>query len=121
MDLIAVMRRSYLILTDSGGIQEEAPCVGTPVLILRKVTERPEVVEGGCGRLIGTRQNDIIAQASMLLDDPASRKHMIPHQNPFGDGKAALRIVGAIENWRHHRPLTMENKDFSFDLDCPAD
>ncbi|WP_419660274.1 WecB: UDP-N-acetylglucosamine 2-epimerase [Desulfosarcina variabilis str. Montpellier] len=120
MDLIAVMRRAYLILTDSGGIQEEAPCVGTPVLILRKVTERPEVVEGGCGRLIGTGRDDIIAQASTILEDPVSRERMIPERNPFGDGKAALRIVRAIDNWRHHRPLDMENNDFTFDPEIPG-
>lgn len=120
MDLIAVMRRSYLILTDSGGIQEEAPCVGTPVLILRKVTERPEVVEGGCGCLIGTRRDDIIAQTSTFLENPANRERMIPETNPFGDGKAALRILRAIDNWWHHRPLNMENKDFTFDPDTPG-
>ena len=120
MDLIAIMRRSYLILTDSGGIQEEAPCVGTPVLILRKVTERPEVVEGGCGRLIGTRQDDIIAHTSTILEDPVSRERMIPEQNPFGDGKAALRILRAIDNWLHHRPLNMKNSDFTFDPESPG-
>jgi UDP-N-acetylglucosamine 2-epimerase (non-hydrolysing) len=119
MDLIAIMRRAYLILTDSGGIQEEAPCVGTPVLILRTVTERPEVIEGGCGRLIGTRRHDIVAQTSKLLENPVLRKSMIPGQNPFGDGRASLRIVRAIDNWRHHRPLTTENKDFSVDLNVP--
>jgi UDP-N-acetylglucosamine 2-epimerase (non-hydrolysing) len=113
MDLIAVMRRAYLILTDSGGIQEEAPCVGTPVLILRTVTERPEVIEGGCGRLIGTQRDEIVAHTSALLENPGLRQRMIPEQNPFGDGQAALRIVRAIDNWRHHRPLTKNNKDFS--------
>ncbi len=115
MDLIAVMRKAYLILTDSGGIQEEAPCVGAPVLILRAVTERPEIVEGGGGLLVGTRREDIVAHTSSLLDNPALREKMLSGRNPFGDGKAAGRIVRAIDNWRYEQPLNRENDDFHFD------
>lgn len=119
MDLITVMRDAYLILTDSGGIQEEAPCVGTPVLILRGVTERPEVVEGGCGRLIGTHRENIVAQTASLLEFPALRNSMLARKNPFGDGNAAARIVRAIDNWRHDRPLNQGNDDFFFEM-APA-
>lgn len=112
MELIAVMREAYLILTDSGGIQEEAPCVGTPVLILRRVTERPEVVEGGVGHLIGTRRDDILEYTSTLLENPAFREKMLSGPNPFGDGRAAHRIERAIDNWRFGRPLNHENDDF---------
>lgn len=117
MDLIAVMRDAYLILTDSGGIQEEAPCVGTPVLILRGVTERPEVVEGGCGRLIGTRREDIVTHTASLLEYPTLRNNMLAGKNPFGDGNAAMRIVRAIDNWRYNRPLNLENEDFFFETE----
>lgn len=112
MELIAIMREAYLILTDSGGIQEEAPCVGTPVLILRQVTERPEVIEGGVGQLVGTRREDILSHTSTLLENPLFREKMLSGGNPFGDGKASVRIERAIDNWRFGRPLNHENEDF---------
>jgi UDP-N-acetylglucosamine 2-epimerase (non-hydrolysing) len=111
-DLIAVMRRACLILTDSGGIQEEAPCLGTCVLVLRKTTERPEVVESGCGWLVGTHGEDILAHASRLLQNSATREKFPAERNPFGDGQAAVRIMRAIDNWRRERPLNYENADF---------
>lgn len=103
--LIAVLRDAYLTLTDSGGIQEEAPSVKTPVLVLREVTERPEAIEAGSARLVGTDTERIVAAAADLLDHPASYQAMIAAGNPFGDGKAGDRIVQAIENWRAGKPL----------------
>ena len=98
--LLWLMERATLILSDSGGIQEEAPSFGKPLLILRDTTERPEVVDAGCARLIGTTQEAIIEAASTLLTDAAAYREMTAKPNPFGDGQAAQRIadliVGAI-------------------------
>jgi len=95
-DLVRLMARSYLVLTDSGGIQEEAPSFHKPVLILRETTERPEVVEAGAGRLVGTTTARIVAEASLLLCDRAEYARMSSIPNPFGDGHAAERIVSII-------------------------
>jgi len=95
-DMIEVMRRSVLVLTDSGGIQEEAPAMHKPVLILRTVTERPEVVESGFGTLVGTDPELIVAEATRLLADPVAYRAMTSGENPFGDGHAAERIVEII-------------------------
>jgi len=92
-DLLKLMDRCYMILTDSGGIQEEAPSFGKPVLILRDVTERPEVVETGAGRLVGTDANCIVKEARRLLVSPDLYRTMSRAKNPFGDGNAAERIV----------------------------
>jgi UDP-N-acetylglucosamine 2-epimerase (non-hydrolysing) len=92
-DLLEVMRRAYLILTDSGGIQEEAPSFRKPVLILRTVTERPEVVEAGFGRLVGTDPDAVATAAASLLSDLGEYHRMTTGRNPFGDGRAAERIV----------------------------
>ncbi|MDO9130400.1 MAG: UDP-N-acetylglucosamine 2-epimerase (non-hydrolyzing) [Anaerolineales bacterium] len=96
LPLVHLMRRSTLILTDSGGIQEEAPTFGVPVLVLREVTERPEGIEAGSLKLVGTDSGRIIAEASRLLDDPAEHARMARAVNPFGDGHAAERIVQAL-------------------------
>lgn len=90
------MRRAYLIMTDSGGIQEEAPSLGVPVLVLREVTERPEAVEAGAAILVGTNTSDIIAQTTRILDSPAIHQTMAKQANPFGDGRAAERIVALL-------------------------
>jgi UDP-N-acetylglucosamine 2-epimerase (non-hydrolysing) len=91
--LVHVMRRSTLILTDSGGIQEEAPSFGKPVLVLREVTERLEAVEAGCARVVGTDRDVIFATAAELLNDPVAYMGMAQVGNPFGDGRASQRIV----------------------------
>jgi UDP-N-acetylglucosamine 2-epimerase (non-hydrolysing) len=91
--LVYLMKQSYCILTDSGGIQEEAPTLAKPVLIMRDVTERPEVIEAGCGRLVGTSADTIADAASELLENRAAYDKMAKVKNPFGDGKAADRIV----------------------------
>ena len=85
-----------LVLTDSGGVQEEAPALGTPVLVLRDATERPEGIEAGTARLVGTDPTRIVAQTERLLDDPAAHAAMARAHNPFGDGRAAERIVEVL-------------------------
>jgi UDP-N-acetylglucosamine 2-epimerase (non-hydrolysing) len=97
-DLLRVMKRSYLILTDSGGIQEEAPSFGKPVLVLREVTERPEAVESGAAKIVGTDSQRIICEATRLLDNPVDHERMQAAKNPFGDGHAAERIVDILQN-----------------------
>jgi UDP-N-acetylglucosamine 2-epimerase (non-hydrolysing) len=94
--LVALMQRAYLILTDSGGLQEEAPSLGKPVLVLRNVTERTEAVELGTARLVGTDCDTIVTQAARLLDDAGAYGQMVSAHNPYGDGFASLRIVDAI-------------------------
>jgi UDP-N-acetylglucosamine 2-epimerase (non-hydrolysing) len=93
---IRIMARSFLVLTDSGGVQEEAPSLGKPVLVLRKVTERPEAAEAGLAKVIGTETQTIIAETSALLCDTELYRRMAQRENPYGDGKAARRIVEAI-------------------------
>jgi UDP-N-acetylglucosamine 2-epimerase (non-hydrolysing) len=93
---LQLMKRAYLVITDSGGIQEEAPGLGIPALVLREVTERPEGVTTGALRLVGTDRGRIVAEASRLLDDRAEYQRMARAENPFGDGHAAERIVGSL-------------------------
>ncbi len=97
LPLVHLMRHATLILTDSGGIQEEAPVFGVPVLVLRNVTERPEGVEAGVLKLVGTETETILREAERLLDDPAAYEAMARAVNPFGDGRAAERIVQALK------------------------
>jgi UDP-N-acetylglucosamine 2-epimerase (non-hydrolysing) len=93
-----LMRRAYLVVTDSGGVQEDATGVGVPALVLREVTERPEGVEAGALRVVGTDRARIVHEVSRLLDDPQARAAMAlaPGHNPFGDGQAAPRIVASL-------------------------
>ena len=93
LDFVYLMSRSYLVLTDSGGIQEEAPGLGKPVLVMRDTTERPEALEAGTVRLVGTDYSRIMAEVSALMDDPAHYRAMSQAVNPYGDGKACPRIV----------------------------
>ncbi|XGV89377.1 MAG: non-hydrolyzing UDP-N-acetylglucosamine 2-epimerase [Limnothrix sp. BL-A-16] len=101
--LIGAMQRSTLILTDSGGLQEEAPSLGKPVLVLRDTTERPEAIAAGTAKLIGTATADIVREASLLLSDRAAYEAMAHAANPFGDGQAAARIVQAVAAWLAQR------------------
>jgi UDP-N-acetylglucosamine 2-epimerase (non-hydrolysing) len=110
---LALMRRAYLILTDSGGVQEEAPSLGIPVLVLRKTTERPEAAEAGLARIIGTDRNVIVEQVEELLEDEQVYRQMATAINPFGDGLASDRIVEVLRNWRAGRPLLSEERSFS--------
>lgn len=94
---VELMERSHLVLTDSGGVQEEAPSLGKPVLVLRKTTERPEAVEAGTAKLVGTDEDAIFQAAQRLLTDPAAYSEMARRHNPYGDGRAAAKITAAIE------------------------
>jgi len=94
--LVYLMQKSSLVLTDSGGIQEEAPSLGVPVLVLREVTERPEGVAAGTARVVGTDTQSIVAEAERLLDDAGAYSAMAQAANPYGDGQAAQRIVEAL-------------------------
>ena len=94
--MVQLLRRSELALTDSGGIQEEAPSLRVPVLLMRQETERPEGVAAGVVRLVGTERASIVAETSRLLRDPAARASMVQARNPYGDGHAAERIAAAV-------------------------
>ena len=94
--LVALLRMCHLILTDSGGIQEEAPSFGKPVLVMREVTERPEALAAGCARIVGVDAAGIVAEAARLLRDPTEHARMVAAVNPYGDGRAAPRIVEAL-------------------------
>lgn len=98
---IWLMEKSFLIITDSGGIQEEAPSLGKPVLVTRETTERPEAVEEGTVLLVGTDTEKIIVETQKFLDDAAYYKKMTQLHNPYGDGKATARIVNFIKNLNH--------------------
>lgn len=98
-DFVQAMKKAYLILTDSGGIQEEAPTLGVPVLVLRNETERPEAITAGTVRLVGTSRDAIVAESSRILDDAKERGKLIRATNPYGDGKASPRIVKHISNY----------------------
>lgn len=98
---VQLMKRSYLILTDSGGLQEEAPSLGKPVLVLREVTERPEAVGAGATRIVGTRTEEIIATTIALLEDKEGYERMSKAVNPYGDGRASERIVARLLKEAH--------------------
>lgn len=98
-DMHNLMSKSYFIMSDSGGIQEEAPSLGKPVLVLRTETERPEAVEAGTVKVIGTDTDRIVKEAEILLSDKAEYERMAKAKNPYGDGKASLYIVDAIAKY----------------------
>jgi UDP-N-acetylglucosamine 2-epimerase (non-hydrolysing) len=96
LPFVYLMDRSHILLTDSGGVQEEAPSLGKPVLVMRNTTERPEAVAAGTVKLVGTDQETIVTETHRLLDDPAEYKRMSHAHNPYGDGQAAVRIVNFL-------------------------
>jgi UDP-N-acetylglucosamine 2-epimerase (non-hydrolysing) len=96
---IDLLRRASLLITDSGGIQEEAPSLGKPVLVLREKTERPEAVAAGTVKLVGTDADRIVTEATRLLDDPAEYARMTRIHNPYGDGHASQRIADVLAHW----------------------
>lgn len=98
LSFVYLMEKSYIVLTDSGGIQEEAPGLGKPVLVMRDTTERPEALEAGTVKLVGTDYNMIVKEVSALLDDAAHYDKMSRAVNPYGDGKACARIVARLDN-----------------------
>ncbi|HEV2505041.1 MAG TPA: UDP-N-acetylglucosamine 2-epimerase (non-hydrolyzing) [Mesorhizobium sp.] len=99
LPFLYLQKQSYLVLTDSGGVQEEAPSLGKPVLVMRENTERPEGVAAGTARLVGTDIEKILSNANSLLDDESVYRGMAERYNPYGDGRAAIRI---IEELQHH-------------------
>jgi UDP-N-acetylglucosamine 2-epimerase (non-hydrolysing) len=103
LPFVAMMNRSYMILTDSGGVQEEGPSLGKPVLVMRDTTERPEAVEAGAAKLVGTDQAAIIANISSLLSDEQAYHAMSKAVNPYGDGAACGRILDACERFLNRR------------------
>lgn len=98
LPFVYLMSRAHLIITDSGGVQEEAPSLGKPVLVMRDTTERPEAVDAGTVRLVGTDRARIVEEATRLLDDPDAYQAMSRAHNPYGDGKAAARIARTISD-----------------------
>jgi UDP-N-acetylglucosamine 2-epimerase (non-hydrolysing) len=105
---VHVMNRCYLVITDSGGIQEEAPALGKPVLVVRDVTERPEAVAAGVAKVVGTDKDAIVAAADRLLRDPAEYSRMAQHVSPYGDGHAASRIANIVLGQAVTEPLLVE-------------
>jgi UDP-N-acetylglucosamine 2-epimerase (non-hydrolysing) len=109
MDYVAfvhLMKRATLIITDSGGIQEEAPVLGVPVLVIREVTERPEGVAAGAAQIIGTSAKDIVSAACQLLDDETVRSAMANNRWVYGDGHASKRILRALREFERGRAAT---------------
>jgi UDP-N-acetylglucosamine 2-epimerase (non-hydrolysing) len=103
---VDLMRQATLLITDSGGIQEEAPSLGKPVLVLRNKTERPEAVVAGTVKLVGTDEDRIVTEATRLLDDPAEYSRMTRVHNPYGDGQACARIAELLLAWNRGEALT---------------
>jgi UDP-N-acetylglucosamine 2-epimerase (non-hydrolysing) len=98
-EFVALMHASHMILTDSGGVQEEAPSLGKPVFVMRDTTERPEAVDAGTVELVGAHAEKIIDRVSTLLNDSQTYHRMSEATNPYGDGGAAVRIVDAIKSF----------------------
>lgn len=98
-ELVGAIQRCYLLLTDSGGLQEEAPSLGKPVLVLRDTTERPEAIASGTAKLVGTESLKIVTSATELLSDSAAYQKMATAVNPFGDGRAAERILEIVRSY----------------------
>jgi UDP-N-acetylglucosamine 2-epimerase (non-hydrolysing) len=96
---VDLMRRAYLLITDSGGIQEEGPSLGKPILVLREKTERPEAVQAGTVKLVGTSREDIVRHAAELLENQESYEAMARVHNPYGDGHASGRIGELIHSY----------------------
>ena len=95
---VAAMKKAFLIISDSGGVQEEAPALGKPVLVLREETERPEAIEMGAVKLVGTNFDRIVEETQNLLDNKSAYQAMVLGVSPYGDGHAAERIVNVLRN-----------------------
>jgi UDP-N-acetylglucosamine 2-epimerase (non-hydrolysing) len=103
LSFVYLLRRCYFALTDSGGVQEEAPSLGKPVLVMRDTTERPEGIEAGVALLVGTDADSIVAGIDRLLDVPAEYGAMARRVNPYGDGRASERVVAFLTSWWANR------------------
>jgi UDP-N-acetylglucosamine 2-epimerase (non-hydrolysing) len=115
LQFVSLLRRSYLVLTDSGGVQEEAPTFGKPVLVLRKVTERPEASMMGLARIVGTSRERIVEEASALLTNTALYRSMSETESPYGDGRAAQRIASGLSRWLNGAsPILTEAEQFVY-------
>ena len=113
LTFVSLLKHCFLVLTDSGGVQEEAPTFHKPVLVLRKVTERPEASQFGMAKIIGMARKDIVFEASNLLDNPDAYMEMSAGQNPYGDGRASERIVEAVRRWHQKKtPLLAAEQEF---------
>jgi len=99
LPFVYLMDKSHIILTDSGGIQEEAPALGKPVLVMRETTERPEAVAAGTVKLVGTSEEAIVSNTCALLDDQGIYQEMSRAHNPYGDGTACDRIISSIRSY----------------------
>jgi len=99
LGFVWLLSRSHLILTDSGGVQEEAPSLNKPVLVMRRVTERPEGIKAGCARLVGVDPEEIVSTTELLLNNPVEYERMSSAINPYGDGTSAAQTADAIEEW----------------------
>lgn len=115
-EFASLMAASHLILTDSGGVQEEAPSLGKPVLVTRETTERPEGVAAGAARLVGTEEENVVREVIRLLDDTAAYEAMARAVNPYGDGQAASRVVSAIREF-----FGVGSRDPDFEPEPPAE
>ncbi len=116
---INLIKKAYLILTDSGGLQEEAPTFKKPLLVLRDVTERPEALHAGLSKVIGTARDRIVEEADYLLNDVQAYQKMIDCKNPYGDGYAAKRIVKALSRWSEgKKPLISSSEEFDLQAEC---
>ena len=110
---LSLLRRSYLVLTDSGGVQEEAPIFNKPVLVLRKLTERPEASQMGMAKVVGTARHVIVREASRLLSNEFAYKTMAAGDCPYGDGRAAARIATALSRWLDgEQPVLHDSEQF---------
>jgi UDP-N-acetylglucosamine 2-epimerase (non-hydrolysing) len=116
LGFLSLLRRSYLVLTDSGGVQEEAPTFGKPVLVLRKVTERPEASMLGLAKIVGTSRERIVHEATTLLTDRNVYRSMSERESPYGDGRAGERICSALRRWLNGvQPVLHEADQFGFE------
>jgi UDP-N-acetylglucosamine 2-epimerase (non-hydrolysing) len=110
LGFVYALRRARLVLTDSGGVQEEAPALGVPVLVMRDTTERPEGIASGNAKLVGTGADAIFEAAARLLDDDHAHAAMANARSPYGDGHAAERIAAAVRNWLAEAALTLPHE-----------
>lgn len=119
-EFLHLLEHCHFVITDSGGVQEEAPTMGKPLLLLRRVTERPEALEAGLARLVGGNEGALVVEASRLLEDEAAWRSMVATSNPYGDGQAGERCAEAIERWlARMEPLLPADRQFNPEIFVP--